>query len=120
MVKITHDAWGSITVNGKSYKDVFITPDTEMEWVWLPGMRHDPGLRVEDVNTLILPYQPELVILSTGREGKLKVDPRYEDALKTQAGVKFVFIGGTEECINMLKKLDGSSIRVVALIHTTC
>ena len=82
-------------------------------------MRHTPGLRVMDLNKLVIPHKPDTVILTLGREKRLMVNPSLETYLKC-SGIEDVYIVETSESILLYNKFVKEGKRVVALIHTTC
>jgi hypothetical protein len=122
-VSIVNEGWGYITTSdGLTYKDVILDPYGSIEWNWnhISGdpMHHDPGLRISDIDKLILPYNPEVVILTTGRSGVLKVSDSIKSYLLKQ-GVRDVIIKETEEACKYYNSIC-NKYRTVALIHSTC
>lgn len=123
MALITNSKWGSITVDNTTFRDVVITPNGCREWDWNHiyggSMHHNPGIRTEDLDMLIIPCNPDAVVLSRGRDLILQVNPILETYLVTK-GVKHVYILETSQAIIKYNELVRSGVRAAALIHTTC
>jgi hypothetical protein len=102
---------------------VIITPEGCKEWdrghIYGHLMHHNPGIRTEDLDSLILPYKPDAVILSRGRHCVLQINNILETYLITK-GVKNIYILETSKAISKCNKLIQNGVRVSALIHTTC
>ena len=112
-------AWGQIEIEGLgTFRDVKLWPGGGREWDWEEtGTRHDPGIQPEDVAEL-LDANPEVVVLSKGRELRLKTCQETIQLLQ-QAGVRVVR-EETSVAIDQYNRLAQNSRRVAALIHTTC
>ena|SRR3974390_1967627 len=112
-------AWGQIEIEGLgSFRDVKLWPGRCREWDWEEtGTRHDPGIQPGDVEEL-LDADPEVVILSKGRELRLKTCKETIQLLQV-TGVTVV-CEETSVAIAEYNRLAQSSRRVAALIHTTC
>lgn len=123
MALVTDSKWGSITVGQATFRDVVITPDGCKDWNWRhiygDPMHHNPGIRTQDLDTLIIPCKPDAVVLSRGRDLVLQVNPNLESYLVGK-GVKRVYILETSRAITKYNELVQSGVRVAALIHTTC
>jgi hypothetical protein len=111
--------WGQIEVEGLgSFRDVKLWPGGGREWDWEEtGTRHVPGIQPADVEEL-LGADPEVVILSKGRELRLKTCEETIQLLE-ESGVT-VMQEETSVAIAEYNRLAQSSRRVAALIHTTC
>lgn len=123
MALVTYSGWGNITVGQETFRDVVITPDGCKDWNWghicEDPMHHNPGIRMKDLDILIIPCKPDVVILSRGRNLVLQVSPMLETYLKAK-GVKHVYILETSHAIIKYNELVKKGVRVAALIHTTC
>jgi hypothetical protein len=107
--------FGQIVVGGQSYQsDLLIFPDrVEADWWRMQG--HE--LAVEDL-TKVLAEPPEVLVVGTGRYGRMKVLSETEQALASQ-GVRLVDQPTQQACetYNQLVKVGR---RVVAALHLTC
>lgn len=118
--RIDADAWGSIEVEdaGRAYRDAKLWPGGSRDWDWdETGTRHTPGIQPDDVAEL-LQHGAETVVLSRGRNGRLRV---MDDTLRRleEAGVDVV-VEPTPRAIATYNELAERGERVGALIHTTC
>jgi len=70
---VSDHSWGEITVEGLGqFRDVKLWPGGAREWDWdETGTRHRPGIQPADVEEL-LAAGPDVVVLSRGRELRLK------------------------------------------------
>lgn len=141
--EIISDDWGRIIVkmNGdtRTFKDVIILPSEAkpmtQEWNWKwdkdDGMHHHPGIRIKDVEELILSKvpKPDVIILSLGRgyggkrdnpgEGVLEVVPELKKYLEDQEIE--VHILKTVKAIEKYNEIRVQGNKTIAaLIHTTC
>lgn len=123
MALITNSTWGSVTVDYVTFRDVVVTPTGCKEWNWAhihnDIMHHDPGIRIQDIDSLILPSNPDIVILSRGRRLALQVPPHIERYLLSNS-VKEVYVLETSQAISKYNEFIQKGARVAALIHTTC
>lgn len=112
------NAWGSIEVSGTTYKDVKLWPGGARGWDWNEtGTSHSPGVRPEDVAEVV-DAGAEVVVLTTGRTGRLGVpEPTVTDL--EERGVR-VEVLPTDEGIDRYNELAAGGAPVGALIHTTC
>lgn len=107
---IDHDEWGRIDVAGSTYKDVKLWPGGARAWDWREsGTSHD-GVVAQDVDE-IRELGANVIIVSTGRQGRLRVPESISDAVE---------VLGTEEAIERYNELAARGEAVGALIHTTC
>ena len=123
MSLITNSTWGSVTVGYVTFRDLVVTPTGCKEWNWghihNDIMHHDPGIRIKDIDSLILPSNPDIVILSRGRQLVLRVPPHIERYLLSN-GVKEVYILETSQAISKYNEFIQKGKRVAALIHSNC
>lgn len=107
---IDHDEWGRIDVAGSTYKDVKLWPGGVRAWDWREsGTSHD-GVAAADVDE-IRDQGATVIIVSTGRRGRLRVPDSISDAVE---------VLGTREAIERYNELAARGEAVGALIHTTC
>lgn len=117
---IGDDAWGRIEVEdaGPAYRDAKLWPGGSRDWDWdETGTRHTPGIQPADVAEL-LENGAETVVLSQGRNGRLRVMDETLERLEA-AGVKVV-VERTPDAIDTYNELAERGEPVGALIHTTC
>jgi len=72
--------WGEIIVEYKNttqkYKDAMIWKNGSKGWNWtLSNTHHNPGIQIPDVMELVIDHGCRFIILSTGYQNVLKVDP---------------------------------------------
>lgn len=115
---ITSDSWGALMVGDTTYKDVKLWPGNAREWDWNEtGTSHVPGVGVGDVEELV-EGGARVVVLSTGRTGRLQVPSPTVDHLRSR-GVA-VEVLPTPDAIERYKALAADGVAVGALIHSTC
>lgn len=115
---ITADGWGHIAVDGRTFKDAKLWPGGGRAWDWTEtGTNHEAGIQPADVREL-LDHGAEHVLLSRGRQGRLRVHPDTEALLK-ERGVSYEILA-TDEAIARYQQLREGGAAVGALIHTTC
>jgi hypothetical protein len=116
---VADDGWGFVVVEGVGrLRDAKLWPGGGRGWDWNEtGTHHRPGIQPADLAEL-LDHDPEVVILSRGRELRLETTP---DALA------LLDARGVEPCeletgvaIETYNRLAGEGRRVAALLHTTC
>lgn len=121
--RISDDGWGFITVagdvaNDQRFKDVKLWPGGARAWDWTEtGTNHDAGVQPDDVRELV-DHGATHVILSRGRELRLRVHPDTE-ALLRELGITCEVLP-TDQAINRYEHLRTQGTAVGALIHTTC
>ena len=126
--KITSLSWGKISVEGLGgadgtsspllHRDAKLFPGGSREWDWgETGTQHSPGIHRDDVDE-ILEAGANIVILSQGVRGRLKVRPETVSKLEGR-GVR-VEVLRTERAVERYNNLAESGEAVGALIHSTC
>jgi hypothetical protein len=120
--RIVDDGWGHITIAGASgdlkLKDVKLWPGGARAWDWTEtGTGHDAGVQPDDVRELV-DQGASHVILSRGREQRLRVHPDTE-ALLRALGITYEVLP-TDQAISRYEQLREQGTAVGALIHTTC
>lgn len=117
--EILRDGWGRLEVAGQAevFKDAKLYPGGARNWNWNEtGTQHSPGIQPADLEELV-EHGAQVVVLSRGRLGRLKVTPEAKHYLQEQ-GVE-VEIHGTEEAIRRYNALRLER-PTGALIHSTC
>ncbi len=116
--KITKLSWSKIEIDGnKVFKDVKLFPGGCREWNWQEtDTQHSPGIQFFDVQEL-LDNGAEIVVLSRGVLGRLKVQKEIVAKLESESIV--VYILKTKEAVKLYNDLSKTE-KVGALIHTTC
>jgi hypothetical protein len=117
--RVVDDGWGFVEVEGLGrFRDVKLWPGGGRAWDWREtGTDHRPGILCADV-TELLKHEPELVILSRGRQGRLSVSPETLSLLEAR-GVP-VLRERTEAALAAYSRLAREGRRVAGLFHTTC
>jgi hypothetical protein len=116
---VVEDGWGFVEIEGLGrFRDVKLWPGGGRAWDWREtGTDHRPGVLSADVAEL-LDHEPDLVILSRGRQGRLGVSPETLSLLETH-GVS-VLRENTDAALATYNRLAAEGRRVAALFHTTC
>ena len=116
---IGENSWGKIEVDQMGrFRDVKLWPGGGREWDWNEtGTQHEPGIQPADVAEL-LEGEPEVVVLSSGRELRLHTCQETFELLEA-SGISVVQ-EETSAAIEEYNRLAKSGRRVAALIHTTC
>jgi hypothetical protein len=116
---IAADAWGRIELeDGRTFKDAKLWPGGAREWDWREtGTGHQAGIQPEDVDEL-LEHEAEVVVLTRGRLGRLRV-PAETLARLEQAGVEAEVLK-TAEALERYEALRKQGRPVGALVHSTC
>ncbi|HEX6257306.1 MAG TPA: MTH938/NDUFAF3 family protein [Euzebyales bacterium] len=115
---ITGHAWGRVTVDGRTYKDVMLMPGRARAWDWnRTGTSHGDGVQPADV-TVLLDHGARHVVLSQGRHGRLQI---HADTLTLLAdrGVTYDVLM-TDDAVERYEQLRAAGEAVGALLHTTC
>ncbi len=115
---ISQHVWGEITLqSGQRFRDVKLWPGGARTWDWNEtGTRHDPGIQWADVEEL-LSHRPQVMVLSRGVHGVLKVPPELVAKI-AEHGV-MVEVLYTPEAVARYNELAATT-PVAALVHSTC
>ena len=116
---VTDDGWGFVAVDGVGrLRDAKLWPGGGRGWDWNEtGTHHRPGIQPADLAEL-LDHDPEVVVLSRGRELRLETTPEAA-ALLAGAGIEAARLE-TGAAIEAYNRLAEEGRRVAALLHTTC
>jgi hypothetical protein len=117
--RVVEDGWGFVEIEGLGrFRDVKLWPGGGRAWDWREtGTDHRPGVLSADVAEL-LDHEPDLVILSRGRQGRLGVSPETLSLLEAR-GVS-VLHEKTDAALATYNRLATEGRRVAGLFHTTC
>lgn len=117
--RVLSHSWGELNIDGLGkHGDVKLWPGGAREWDWTEtGTHHQPGIQPADLEEL-LSREPEVVVLSRGRELKLEACPETLTLLRS-CGIDVIF-EETSVAISKYNDLVASNRRVAALIHSTC
>lgn len=117
--RILEISWGKLHVEGINhpYKDAKLYPGGSQEWNWREtGTEHNPGVQISDVLEL-LDHGSEVVILSRGVLGRLRVQDETIKMLEDNE-IK-VYVLKTNDAVRLYNDLC-RKMAVGALIHSTC
>ena len=107
-------AFGTVTVNGRTYNsDVIIYPD-HVDPSWWRKEGHN--LSLEDLEE-VLRYEPEVLVIGQGKPGLMKVPRKLVERIRQQ-GIE-VITAPTAEAVRRYNELAGQK-KVVAALHLTC
>jgi hypothetical protein len=117
--RVTNDGWGFVAVDGVGrLRDAKLWPGGGRGWDWNEtGTHHRPGIKPADLAEL-LDHEPDVVVLSRGRELRLETTPEAV-ALLEGRGIEAVQVE-TGVAIETYNRLAGEGRPVAALLHTTC
>jgi hypothetical protein len=115
---VSHE-WGVIEIEGTGrLRDAKLWPGGGREWDWdETGTRHEPGIQPADLDEL-LSHDPEVVVLSRGRELRLQAMTETLTLLHDQ-NIE-VLHDETSQAIDAYNRLAMEGRRVAALLHSTC
>lgn len=113
-MKITHYAFGSITIDGNTYtKDVIIYPDR----VFSPWWRKEGHLlQPEDLGEIIQ-SGISILIIGTGYYGTMKVPAEILSLLESK-NIEAI-VGKTQEAVDRYNEIAAAK-HVAAAFHLTC
>jgi hypothetical protein len=117
--RVIDDGWGFVEVERLGrFRDAKLWPGGGRAWDWNEtGTDHRPGILPADAAEL-LDHEPDLVILSSGRLGRLGTS-RDTLALLEARGVPVVR-EQTDAAMTTYNRLAAEGRRVAGLFHTTC
>lgn len=118
--KILANGWGTMEVEllGRN-KDFKLWPGGGRGWDWSEyGTNHSHGIQLADVEEL-LRYGCKIIILTTGRFGRLKVSRKVITAVQKR-NVDKVIVTTTKKGILLYNKYAAQGMAVGGLFHSTC
>ena len=107
-------SFGSMTVDGKEYKEDLIVFKDKIKSNWWRREGHRVSL--EDIEDVI-EEKPDVLVLGTGYHGLVKVSKEVVERLR-ELGIELV-AKPTKEACEEFNKLSKSK-KVVAALHLTC
>ncbi len=115
MARIEKYSFGSITIDGRTYKaDLIIYPDKVQENWW---RKSGHTLHVDDIRE-ILDEPPDVLIVGQGDSARMELDSRVKDVLN-RLQVE-LFAAATGPACTKFNELSESGKKVVAALHLTC
>jgi hypothetical protein len=117
--RVLSDGWGNLDVEDLgTLRDAKLWPGGGRAWDWNEtGTRHVPGIQPVDLDDLLV-HDPEIVVLSRGREQRLQTCAETFTTLE-QRGIEVEW-HETSAAIEIYNTLAGQGRRVAALLHSTC
>jgi hypothetical protein len=117
--QVQRHGWGYLEVEGLGrLKDAKLWPGGGRSWDWNEtGTQHQPGIQPADV-TELLEHDPEVVVLSRGRQCRLETCAETLSLLVTHH--LEVAHQETGVAIDEYNRLVSEGRRVAALLHSTC
>ena len=115
IVMIDSTAFGSITIDGKTYES-----DVAVTWEWkVKEARTEARHLVGKVDFLKLLFErPDMVVIGTGQSGEMKVS---EEVRKFAKETKMRLLSQpTPEAVKTFNNLAGKGKHVTAYMHVTC
>jgi hypothetical protein len=112
--RITHYAFGTITVDGQVFGRDLIIHDGGVIPNWWRKEGH--RLHIEDLDEVVT-LKPEVLLLGTGNPGQMRV-PEATEAWLADKGIRLV-VAPTKETCDHFNRIYRSG-RVVAALHLTC
>ena len=111
-------SWGSVETAAGTFRDAKLWPGGGRGWDWNEtGTHHDPGVQFADAGEL-LEHGAEVVVLSRGQQGRLRVPEETVAALE-DAGAT-VEVHDTATAVTRYNELAAGGCAVGALLHSTC
>lgn len=119
MSRIDSFSFGTIVIGGNTYKeDVLLFPDGTVKKRQVGWFKMDSHTLKRQEQEQLVRERPEVIILGTGAEEKLRVPFEAERYI---AEAKIEFIGlPSPEAVAKINQLVDAGKRVAALIHITC
>lgn len=114
-MKITHYAFGEISIDGKSYKgDVIIASGRVFPEWW---RKEGHNLAVEDLYT-VLENIPDILIIGQGASGVMTVPEPTKDYINKK-GIELHCLK-TGDAVRLFNELEPSGKKIAAAFHLTC
>lgn len=111
-------SWGSVETDVGAFRDAKLWPGGGRGWDWNEtGTHHDPGVQPADTHEL-LEHGAEVIVLSRGQQGRLRVPDETVAALEDAGAV--VEVHGTPVAVDRYNELAAAGHAVGALLHSTC
>ncbi len=108
-------SFGRIVIDGRRYStDVIVYPDRVDDRWWRKEGHH---LCVDDIREAVEEMAPEVLVVGTGYEGRMRVLPETRDYLKSKRIE--LFVEKTEDACKVFNKISTSK-KAMAALHLTC
>jgi len=107
--------FGSITINGKTYRQDCIVSSNFIKDNWWRESGH--RLTINDIKNVIEEYKPEAVVVGTGKYGLMKILPETKEYLEG-LNIK-MYVAKTDEAVKVYNKLL-SNVKTIGFFHLTC
>ena len=115
-MKIEKCAFGSITIDGKTYQsDLIIYPDGSIQDTWWRKSGHI--LSKEDIKSLV-DKEPDIIVVGTGINGLMKPEKDLAEYLNKK-GIELA-CAPNHEAMEIFNRLSDSNKKVGACFHLTC
>ena len=111
-MRINSYSFGEITVNKKIFSSDLIIFDNKISTNWWRKKGH--FIHKEDLEE-VFKYNPDTLIIGTGKYGKMKVSDNIIDELNNY-NIK-VIVRKTDKAVNLFNKTKGKK---TAALHLTC
>lgn len=112
---VEHYSFGTMVIDGNRYdNDVILFEDTVKD-NWWRNEGHE--LCVADIDPAVEEFNPEIVVVGTGKFGMMKVLPETETFLLSRQ-IRLI-VQKTSQACETYNKLIGSE-RVLGAFHLTC
>jgi hypothetical protein len=111
--------WGKVSFDGSSLRDIIFAEGKVVERDYSRiRAKYETSHVVDEVEAkLLLKGNPQEVIIGTGFNGMLKIDPAAQTILKQKTALIVML---SPQAIDLLNEKLKRGLRVNALIHTTC
>lgn len=111
-------SWGSVETDVGTFRDAKLWPGGGRGWDWNEtGTHHDPGIQPDDAREL-LEHGAEVVVLSRGQQGRLRVPEETVAALEDDGAA--VEVHDTAAAVTRYNELAAAGRAVGTLLHSTC
>jgi hypothetical protein len=112
---IDHYKFGQIVIDGQSYSSDLILFPGRVDAGWWRAQGHE--LAVADLEA-VLADPPEVLVVGTGRYGRMAVLPETEQALAARS-VQLI-VQPTQAACETYNQMIRAGKRIVAALHLTC
>ena len=114
-MEVEHYSFGRIRIGGKEYtSDVIVGRDFLLTNWW---RKEGHRVQVDDIGEM-LKYKPEVVVFGTGANGRVVVDRKVVDELRSMGCD--VYAEPTSKAVEIYNRLLKSGKRVLLAAHLTC
>lgn len=114
-MKIDRYSFGSMTVEGKTYKNDLIVFPEKVEPEWWREEGH--SLSLNDLKD-VLDYKPDYLIIGRGAQSQMRIPSNIECAIKGK-GIE-ILSGGTKEMYRLFNRYMDEHKKAIGAFHLTC